>query len=301
MKHRLTKFLQILGFAAISVTTCYASNTGWNFKPGSHDPNSQFHFRLPAQFHDDITSDQDVSKIKLTQAEQHQALAWGLSTEEEQRYVALMKNQSGFFYGDQNMSTDLKMPDGSTINFSHRMTPVEVLGANAQNDAERNKYAQEDAHQQFQYLAKYFAYLAAYNSASQNYKKELNLPILKPFNTAKFSPYNYKPFVFKSNDRLMLFVNIDNAVRPIVSFMMSAMEKDPSIQLNVYFVGRDINKKEVEGWAKSQNIPPRMAKRHQITLNFDDGKFESLSANKKPPVLVLVRGDSSEILNTGGF
>src|SRR3990167_10026718 len=89
----------------IGTQTVYADGLGWLFHPGKSDPNSEFHKRLPEHFKDDITSDQNAEKLKLTSAEKHQALVWGLSNDEEKRYLFLMQNQSGYFYGVKIIKT----------------------------------------------------------------------------------------------------------------------------------------------------------------------------------------------------
>lgn len=285
MKLSFFRSLIILGMVAgISPVMCFADGSGWHLKSGG-DPNSHFHEKLPVEFHDDITPDQKTSAIKLNALQRHQSLVWGLSTQEEKRYVALMHNRSGFFYSDQN----------------HKMTPVEVLGANARTNAEREKYAKLDAHQQFQHLAKYLAYVAAYQRASEAYKKSLHLPVLRPFNTAKFSPYHYKPVALEANDKLMLFVHLNDEVRPIVASLMGSILKTPSIQLNVYFIGHGLTETQVQTWAKDQNIIPKMVDDHQITLNFDSGQFSAFSGKRKLPVLVLVRDGKSQFVDLGRF
>ena len=276
------QFILLLSPVVMSVS--YASTGGWNYKQGQADPNSEYHKRLPLEYKDDITSDQNVETIKLTKGQLHQAQVWGLSSEEEKRYVALMQDKSGFFYGS-----------------GAHMSPTEVLGANARSDEERNKYAKKDAQDQFQYLAKYFSYNASYSKAAAAYKEKLNLPVLRPFNTAKFSPYNYQPIDVKGGDKYMLFVGIHDSVRPVVSYFMGVIEKDDTVQLNVYFIENNNTKGSVLDWARSQNIPTEMVIKHDITLNYDNGMFSTLAHKEKPPILVRVRSGKSDIIDMGRF
>lgn len=278
-----------------------ASNVGWQFSPSNRDPNSQFHYRLPMKFHDDITSDQDVVHMKLNKAEKHQAMAWGLGLDEERRYVALMQNRSGYFYGNQSEPNGSSSKSPGQFSLGHKATPVEVLGFNARTDTERSKYAAQDAKQQFQYLAKYLSFLSAYEQQAMRLKKALNLPIIRKFDYAKYSPYNYKPVSLKSNDNLMLFVTLSDEVRPIVSSLMASIQKDKSIHLNIYFVGAKATKEGVEAWARSQNILPSLVTSHQITLSFGQEKFASIKNHGKTPFLVLVRGGQSKAVDTGRF
>ncbi len=274
-----------------------AGSLGWLFSPVQADPNSEFHNRVPEHFQDDITSDQNPDAIKLTPAEQHQALAWGLSDSEEKRYLSLMQNQSGYFYGSQS----LQSPLGGTLVYTKKATPVEILGFNARSDASRNKYAELDAQQQIQYISKYLAYVTAYNRAAVALKEKLKLPIVRKFNEQKFSPYNYKPVSLQSGDKLMLFIHPDDEVRPIIASLLGSLQKNKNVSLNVFFVGNKIKKSNLETWARDQNIPPQLVKSQKITLNFGNDQFQLLKTNHALPLLILVRDGNSRFVNTNRF
>ncbi len=272
--------LVLLGLAGTSL----ANNAGWTVKPGQTDPNQRFHQRLPAPFHDDITADQVVTKLTLTPAQTHQALVWGLSPLEEKRYVALMRNRSGFFYQGTG----------------HHLTPVQVLGVNAPTDAKRSAYAARDAHQQFEQLAKYLAYNAAYQQAATAYKTQLHLPVIRSFNTTPFSPYTYQPISLQAGDHVLLFVHLRDAVKPIMAYLMSAVARMPRVQLGIFFVG-NATRYQVQQWAREQALPIQLVSSHRITLDFDHGQFATLGIKQPLPVLVRVRGGHSEVIDTGRF
>lgn len=276
------RLLGIMLCAALP-SMAFSSSAGWHYKPGAADPNHQFHRRLPATFEPDITPDQDVAHIKLTKAQRHQALVWGLSEAQEQRYVALMQNKSGHYYDP------------------HSMTPVEVLGANARTDAERVIYATMAAHDEFQHLGKYLAFLAAYHDAAVTYQKQLNLPVVLPFNVEKYSPYNYQPVNLHENDKLLLLTSPNEEVRPIVSSLMARIGKDHSIVLNVYFMGQNISDSAIQNWARHQNIPPEMVRSGNITLNHENPQLASMTQNRRLPLLVLIRNNKSQFVDTGRF
>ena len=274
--------------------SAYANHTGWQFKPGNVDPNHQFHWRYPAPFHDDITPDQHVNKIKLSKAEQHQALVWGISQAQEQRYVALSHNRSAQFYGIHFEQTKQGVFPTST-----RVTPVEVLGLNARTDAERQQYARQDAQQQMQYMAKFLAFNAAYTAQAQGISKSLNLPVVRHFNTAKYAPGNYHPVALQPHDVLMLYVKTGQAVAPVMISLLQSIRKDPTLQLNVYFMDAHVTKSQIVNWARMQNVPPEMVHKHQVTLNFGHGK--SVPNNHALPALLLIRGGQSHFVNMGRF
>lgn len=297
-KHQWLSKTATLMAGVLMVSLGYADSTGWQVKAG--DPNSEFHYRLPEAFKDAVLPGQ-ADKIKLSAADLQQAASWGLSVSEEQRYLAIMSNHGAQYYNAETLET----PAGRMM-VSSNYSPVDVLGINAPNDADRQKYASDSADNEFQRLAKFLAYNAAYHKASVSLKDRLNLPILKPFDTAKFSPYNYQPVSLQAHDELMLFVHVDDAVKPIMASLMASIAKDPSVRLNVYFVaknGSTVSSSDIQAWARHQNLLPVMVDRQEITLNIDTGKYAALGSTNdhKLPVLVLVRDGQSRFVDVGRF
>ena len=156
---------------------------------GSSSPNSDYLVRTQLPFEDDITSDQDIDKVTLTLEQKHQAFVWGLTEEQERRYVLLMQNRSGVYYQKS------------------QLTPVEILGINASTNNERHAYAVLDAKQEFERTGKLLAFNAAYYQAATQLKEQLHLPMIRSFDATQFSPYSYQPTTLEPQDQLMfLFV-----------------------------------------------------------------------------------------------
>lgn len=277
-------------------TPARASIFGWHFSSSNNntkelsDPNSDYLVRTQLPYADDITSDQDINKVTLTPEQKHQALVWGLTEDQEKRYVLLMQNRSGLYYQKS------------------QLTPVEILGINARTNNERQVYAVLDAKQEFERTGKLLAFNAAYHEAATQLKNQLDLPMIRPFDATKFSPYSYRPTALKPHDQLMFFIHMNDAVKPVVSYLMAAIIKEPTISLNIYFVGKEVSKREIEAWARGQNIPSTMVNKRQITLNFDQGKYDSLTIKmkkagkmEKTPLLILIRDGQSHPVDTGRF
>ena len=282
--NRKLKITTCLLLNLIVANSAYASILGWRLGIKDNDINSQYHARLPQRFFDDITEDQNIQSIKLTDAQKHQALVWGLSKKQEQRYVLLMQNRSGVYFKNT------------------QLTPIEILGINARDDAERSQYAMLDAKQEFEKNAKILAFNAAYHKAATVLKEKLNLPIVYKFNYAKYSPYNYKPVQLQKNDKIMLFVKKDENVKSVVAYLMVEIERNSSLQMNIYFIDSDITKDEITKWAQRQDIPPEMVKNKFITLNFNHGQYAAVNIKtKKTPLLILARNGHSRIIDTGRF
>lgn len=292
--HSLFSSLILIVAASVSCHA-FADSNGWNYDPKKTDPNSEFHDRYPMPFLDDVHPGQ-AEAMKLTDADKNQEQSFGMSDSEEIRYLSIMSNQGAFYY----KARVLKTPMGDMI-VSDDYTPIQVLGINARDNAEREKYASIQAAQEFQFLGKTLAYNASYNQAAQSLKDQLHLPIIKQFDVKPFSPYSYQPVILQSHDQLILFTKMDTEVRPIVSEIQSAIQKNASIHFNVYFVGDAVTKQAVQSWARSQNILPDLVVNGSITLNFDDGRYEKIQSDKSIPVLMLVRDGQTHFVDTGRF
>ncbi len=270
------------------IGTAMADQAGWQYQPGSEDSaqttdtsnNQEYGFRFPV-FEDDTTPDQDASKVQLTPAEQHQAVVWGLSQQEEARYVLLMQNRSGVYYSGSNLV----------------VTPVDVLGINARTDAERVHYAQLSAFQDSIKQAKELAYQTAYDAARKQLIAQYGLQPIRPFDVSPFSPYKNAPVQLSPGDRLMLYVHPGDNTVQITADLLKVMQKQSGIQLNVYFLGSPTQDKVVD-WAKANNIPQSMVSSGAITLNMN---FDNSQGVSQTPAMYLVRDGQSRIVNLSKF
>jgi len=258
-----------------------ANPFGWHFfnkaQSATHnsDINAAFHERLPLMFRDDITEDQDIKKLKLTPVQKHQALVWQLTTQQEKRYVLLMRNRSHLYYAKRPLS------------------PVEILGLNARTDQERQYYASLAAEQAFTHTAKLLAFNAAYHQAALALKAQLRLPIIRSFNYAPYSPYHYEPLHVQAYDRLQLFLKKSDDVKPIMTYLMTQLTAMPSVTLTVYFIDKAISKIAMHRWAKTQNISTHLEA--QISLQHADRH------DQKTPQLILIRAGKTRVIDTSRF
>lgn len=267
----------------LSTSLLADGSSGWKFTPSQKNPNQGFYHKTHAQFKDDITTDQDPKKMELSKAQKHQALAWGLSEDQEKRYVMLMENQSGFFLSEKN---------------NEHWTPVQVLGQNARTDEERAYYAQLGAQQRLQYLGKQLAYTNLEDQVYTQLMQQLNL---KPLDTSQididqFSPHNYEPLTLHQGGYFNLFVDPKQPIKTVMAYLLSKVSA--ANPLNIYFVG-SVTSEEIQKWAKKQNLPQTYVAKGIITLNYDSGKFAGLHVNKSLPVLMLSNSQSQQIVNIG--
>ncbi len=219
-------------------------------------------------FHDDRYSDQPIKNIPLTQTQLHQATVWGLRKQDEKRYVRLMQNRSGLYWKGSKLS------------------PVEILGINARNPAERKRFAFVYAKQLQEKMAKELAWQFATSQAKAEVNK--GLPLIRPFNVRRFSPYNYHAVGLKPGDQLFLLTRLNLSVRRVVSTLLADIQSQKNITLNLYFVGSP-SRRGLQDWANHQSIPVGLVKKHVVTINTNPGPFRRLRRNKTLPILIVVR------------
>lgn len=229
---------------------------------------------------EDITPAQDINKVQLNEQQIHEAKVWGLSLEEEKRYVLLMQNRSLIYYRGL------------------RQTPLDILGINARNEEERNHFAALAAIQEAQKVAKNIAWNNAFAKAYN--QLFVNIPIVGNFNPAPYSPYTHQPIQLIPNDTLHFFVKPTEAVKTILLVLIEAIEKTPNTHLNLYLLGSDDS--SIQHWANKQQIPPQLVATGQITLNQGDLNFAALTLNKKAtPLLLLSKNGHSSVVDLGRF
>lgn len=275
---------KILGISCIVI--CSAAKAlsiqGWQLKLTTQTINNDFYNRYPFSFTDDMTSDRSIDQVKLTSQQEHQALTWNLSIAEEKRFVLLMHNKSGVYY------------------LNKTLTPIDILGINARSNDERNNYAARAAQLEFLQTAKLLAYQAAYHQAAEAIMTTTQLPVIKDFNKKNFSAYHYQPLELAANDQLLLFIKKDDPVRAIMGTLLSVLSKAPKVQLNIYFVDHLITDHSIQQWANAQTIPVSWVNDKRITLNRNSSRYNLLALpNKTTPLLLLVRGNSSERIDIG--
>ncbi|TAL60405.1 MAG: TIGR03759 family integrating conjugative element protein [Legionella sp.] len=227
---------------------------------------------------DDLTLEQDINKIKLNEKELHEAKVWNLTLDEEKRYVFLMQNRSKIYYRGL------------------RQTPLDILGLNARNEAERNHFAELAAVQEAQKVSKNIAWNNAFYKAYN--KLFANVPVVGDFDPSPFSPYAHKPVQLNQGEILYLFIKSDDAVKTILLTLTEAIENTPDTRLNLMFLETDDI--SIQLWANKNQIPQYLVNSGRISLNHGDLNYQSLK-KKTTPLLLLSKNGSSSIVDLGRF
>ena len=235
------------------------------------------------QFPDDITLDQQETKIELTTEQLHQAQVWGLTEAEEQRFVQLMQNRSALYYKDTKLS------------------PTEILGLNARTQQEREHYAALAALQNEQQISQLLAWRNAYQSAYQDRTK--NLPVIKPFDTTPFSPYAYKAIDLKPGDQLYFYLRLTDTVNAQLTVVYRLLQNSRDTKLTLILMGDDANLSTITAWAKSHGVPVSLVKQKRILLRKgDSADIEKINHQGQTlPLMIHSAHDSTSIVDMSRF
>lgn len=230
---------------------------------------------------DDITDEQDIDKVKLKKQDTHTALVWELTDDDMRRYKLLMDNKSGVYY--QGL----------------RLTPLDILGINARNEAERERFADISAKFEAQKVAKNLAWNNAHFKAYQNIVK--NIPVIQNFNPSKYGPHAYRPIRLKSGQQLHFYVKKSEPVTTLVSPLVKAIAESNNTVLVLNCVDCDSN--DMQLWANNHFIPKRLVNEGRIRLDLGCLSFENLSLpekQKKTPLLISVLNAHANLVDLGG-
>lgn len=229
---------------------------------------------------DDISTDQDTYTVQLSAAQIHEAKVWGLTPDEEKRYVLLIQNKSAIYY------------EGL------RQTPLDILGINARTEEERNHFAELSAAFEAQKVSKNLAWNHAFYLAYNKSFKDV--PIVGKTDLSRYSPQQYKPIGLEPDDNLYLFLKPTDAVKITLLSLSEALKSTSNTHLHIMLLGTtDLG---IQAWASQHQIPKEMVASNQISLNHGELSFNVLhGVDKKTPLLLLARNHTSTIVDLGRF
>ena len=229
---------------------------------------------------DDISSDQDIHTLQLSTTQIHEAKVWGLTIDEEKRYVLLMQNKSAIYY------------DGL------RQTPIDILGINARTQQERDHFAEISALFEAQKVSKNIAWNNAFYVAYNKLFKDV--PVVGKTDLSSYSPRQYRPISLEPNDNLYFFIKPTDAVKIILLSLSEALKSTASTHLHIMLL--NTNDIGIQTWASRHQIPKEMVVSGQISLNHGELNFSTLqNVNKKTPLLLLARNNTSTVVDLGRF
>ena len=195
------------------------------------------------------------------------ARLWDLSETEWRRYKQLMQGVRGSI-------------SPSTI------SPIEVLGIHARDEAERQRYAEVWARAMYEDADRILAFQHAYDAAAKRlYPNEQLIDLSRlPGKSEEMS-------ALQSTDRVLFFTRPEC---PACDLVLTNLLKwiDEINGIDIYLT--DIapgNDAAVRAWASTHQIDPEWVRNRRITLNHDGGALDKLTNGEGEVPYVLRRRD----------
>jgi len=221
----------------------------------------------------------EVATTRLSATERTRAQAWGLSEVEWRRYGSLMQG----IRGSISPAT---------------LSPIEVLGIHARDDAERRRYAERWAVMMREDAERILAFQRAYDEAGRRLFAGETLidPLRLPRREAEASE-------LEVGDRVLLFTEPGCApCDAVLERLLGRLEHLSGV--DIYLGGvTPGDEAAVRAWAAEHGIRPEWVLLRQVTLNFEGGALERLvpGAGSARPYLLRRRGDTVAVLPTSAL
>ncbi|WP_405240728.1 TIGR03759 family integrating conjugative element protein [Lentisalinibacter orientalis] len=210
-----------------------------------------------------------VTWSDLTATERARAETWDLTPTEWKRYRALMAGIRG------SVSPD-------------NLSPIEVLGIHARDEAERKRYAERWAILMREDAERILAFQRAYDAAYERLFPEESL-IERAWLPARVT----KTPMLEPTDRILLFLRPDCAAcEAVLKRVLAKRGEVAGIDLYLSEFGPG-EEGAIRNWAARQGIDPAWVRTREVTLNFEAGALERLSGDQPElPYLMRRRGES---------
>lgn len=209
----------------------------------------------------------------LSPLDRQRAETWQISESEWRRYQSLMEGIRGSI---------------SPANLS----PIEVLGIHARDEAERRRYAERWAQMMRDDADRILAFQHAYDSAWKRL-----FPAESLIDRGQLPAASASEVELQSHDRVLFFTRPDCAVCDAV--LRRLLGKINAVAgIDIYLIGAEpSNDAAVREWANGQAIEPIWVRTRRVTLNHDAGALAELSRGQgRPPYLLRRRGDVLAVL-----
>ena len=215
------------------------------------------------------TSATILERTPLTEHERARAGLWGLSAEEWQRYRTLMEGIRG------------SISPGT-------ISPIEVLGIHARDEAERRKYAEQWAVMMREDAERILAFQRVYDDAGR-----LLYPHETLIDVARLPVQTDSGDALRRTDRVLLFARPDCAAcDALLARVLARLDRLDGV--DVFLTGISAGDEgAIRNWAIDRGIRPEWVTARRVTLNFEGGALERVAPGREElPVLMRRRGGS---------
>jgi integrating conjugative element protein (TIGR03759 family) len=219
-----------------------------------------------------------TDRINLSRSDITRAQAWGLSETEWRRYQSLMQGIRG------SVSPDT-------------ISPLEVLGIHARDEAERRRYAELWAQAMWENAERILAFQRAYVEAGRRLYP--GIPLIDP---NRLPEEENQAVGLAPQDRVLFFTRPDcDACDAMLARLLGRIDRIAGIDIYLAEVDRG-DDQAVHDWAAQHGIDPEWVRTRKVTLNFEAGALAALTGGRgKIPSLMRRRGEDLALLSPAGL
>ena len=219
-----------------------------------------------------------TDQTNLSPSDISRAQSWGLSETEWRRYETLMQGIRG------SVSPDT-------------ISPFEVLGIHARDEAERRRYAELWAQAMWEDAERILAFQRAYVEAGRRL-----YPGVPLIDSSRLPVKDKQTTGLEPQDRVLLFTRPDcDACDAMLARLLGRIDRIAGI--DIYLADIDPgDDRAVRDWAAQHGIDPEWVRARKVTLNFEAGALAKLTDGKgEIPSLMRRRGDDLAVLSPVGL
>jgi integrating conjugative element protein (TIGR03759 family) len=219
-----------------------------------------------------------TDRATLSHSETARAQAWGLSETEWRRYQSLMQGIRGSV-------------SPATI------SPLEVLGIHARDEAERRRYAELWAEAMWEDAERILAFQRAYVEAGRRLYPDVPL-----IDSSRLPEKDKQTTGLGPQDRVLVFTRPDcDACDGLLARLLHRIDQIAGI--DIYLAGIDpSDDRAVRDWAGQHGIKPEWVRTRKVTLNFEAGALAALTGGRgEIPSLMRRRGEDLAVLSPAGL
>jgi integrating conjugative element protein (TIGR03759 family) len=182
---------------------------------------------------------------------------WGLDEADWAHYQVLMRGEAGLHY-------------------TH-MAPIFVLGLYADNKADQRRFAEAYARYDADRLDRLFNFNRAWRDARARLYP--NAKMIDRAMYARREAILDSPLYSLKKPRLSIYMNTRcKTCEPVIRSLVRQNR-----EMDIFFVGaRD--ESQIQAWAQKMALPYDAVNQNRITLNFDDGWFETYGSGEFPAI-----------------
>jgi integrating conjugative element protein (TIGR03759 family) len=219
-----------------------------------------------------------TDQTNISRGDIARAKTWGLSETEWRRYEALMQGIRG------SVSPET-------------ISPVEVLGIHARDEAERRRYAELWAQAMWEDAERILGFQRAYVEASRRLYPDVPL-----IDSSRLPEKEEETTGLEPQDRVLLFTRPDcDACDAMLARLLGRIDRIAGI--DIYLADIDPGDDQaVRDWAAQHGIESAWVRTRKVTLNFEAGALAALTGGRgEIPSLMRRRGEDLTLLSPAGL